>query len=104
MPEHVLAAEGKETFVNVFAGECTQPLVNLGLLDEAISLSERALRIAKKGSEKQAMVLGNLGLIYRTRGELDKAEEMHKKALEINEKLGRLEGMANQYGNLGSVY
>ena len=28
---------------------------------------------------------------------------MYRKALEINEKLGRLEGMAKQYGNLGTV-
>jgi hypothetical protein len=28
---------------------------------------------------------------------------MLRKSLEINEKLGRLEGMANQYGNLGAV-
>ena len=29
---------------------------------------------------------------------------MHRKALEIDEKLGRLEGMAIHYGNLGLVY
>ncbi len=38
---------------------------------------------------------GNLGLIYQTRGELDRAEEMHKKSLAIEEKLGRQEGMAS---------
>ncbi|MCX5636953.1 MAG: tetratricopeptide repeat protein, partial [Planctomycetota bacterium] len=45
-----------------------------------------------------------LGLLYKTRGQLDEAEEMHKKALEINEKLGQLEGMARDYGNLGLLY
>ena len=50
-----------------------------------------------------ASTYGNLGLIYLTRGELDRAEEMHKKSLAIEEKLGRLEGMASDYGNLGSV-
>ena len=29
---------------------------------------------------------------------------MYRKALELNEALGRKEGMANQYGNLGIVY
>jgi Tfp pilus assembly protein PilF len=29
---------------------------------------------------------------------------MHKKALAINEKLGRQEGMADQYDNLGFLY
>ena len=47
---------------------------------------------------------GNLGLIYRMRGELDRAEAMHKKALAIDEKLGRQDGMANEYGNLGLLY
>ncbi len=28
---------------------------------------------------------------------------MHRKSLEIEEKLGRLEGMASQYGNLGNL-
>ncbi len=49
---------------------------------------------------------GNLGVVMRTRGDLDGpvgAEAMFRKALEIDEKLGRLVGMANQYGNLGLV-
>ena len=47
---------------------------------------------------------GNLGNLYQTRGELDRAEEMYQKSLAINEALGRKEGMANQYGNLGNLY
>ena len=43
-------------------------------------------------------------MIYKRRGELDRAEEMHRKALAINEKLGRQEGMAGDYGNLGLIY
>lgn len=39
----------------------------------------------------------------QTRGDLDGAEQMHRKALAINEKLGRLEGMANAYANLGCI-
>jgi len=38
------------------------------------------------------------------RGDLDRGEAMHRKSLEIEEKLGRLEGMASQYGNLGLIY
>lgn len=48
-----------------------------------------------------ATAYGNLGNVMRTRGDLDGAEAMYRKALEIEEKLGRLEGMAIQYGNLG---
>ncbi|MGH8566008.1 MAG: tetratricopeptide repeat protein [Gammaproteobacteria bacterium] len=51
-----------------------------------------------------AIGTADLGLIYGTRGELERAEEMHKKSLAINEKLGRQEGMASVYGNLGVIY
>jgi tetratricopeptide (TPR) repeat protein len=78
--------------------------VRVGLLASA----ERDLLLAQErftGSpEDLAVTHGNLGLIYRKRGELDRAEEMHRKALEIHEQLGRREGMAGNYGNLGLVY
>jgi tetratricopeptide (TPR) repeat protein len=66
----------------------------------------KLLEIAQQQADKsaEAVALGNLGIVYGTRGDLDRAEEMHKKSLEIDTKLGRLEGMANQYGNLGIVY
>ena len=51
-----------------------------------------------------AFANGNLGIIYYTRGEYDKAEEFYLKSLEINEALDRQEGMANQYCNLGILY
>jgi len=104
LAEHVLEAEGKEAFVDAFVDECGKALMDLGLLDAFVSLSERALEVVEKGSKEEATVTGNLGLVYEIRGELDKAEEMHKKSLEIEEKLGRLEGIANQYGNLGLIY
>ena len=105
LSEHVLAAEGEAAFVKSFVDECTGPLFTLGLLDAALGLSHRALNdIVSPGTVEEAVVAGNLGLIYRTRGDLDPAEDMHQKALEINEKLGRLEGMASQYGNLGAIY
>ena len=47
---------------------------------------------------------GNLGVIHRTRGDLDKAEELHRKSLALSEESGRKEGMAAQYGNLGNVF
>ena len=36
--------------------------------------------------------------------DLDQAEVMYHKSLTINEALGRQEGMASQYGNLGILY
>ncbi len=104
LPEHVLAAEGPQAFVKAFTNECTSALLTLGLLDAAEGLSRRSLELVDVGTVEEAAVTGNLGVIHRTRGDLDRAEEMHRKALEIEEKLGRLEGMADQYGNLGLVY
>ena len=47
---------------------------------------------------------GNLGNVYQTRGELDKAVEFYQKALQLHEALGSKEGMAINYANLGLVY
>lgn len=104
LAEHVLPAKDETAFVQTFVNECTTPLVNLGLLDAAIGLSELALGHVKKSSVEEAALLGNLGPLYRRRGDLDKAEQLHVEALEINQKLGRLEGSALQYGNLGLIY
>ena len=103
LPEHALAAEGQTAFVATFIDQCGQTLIRLGLLDAFIALSERTLAVAKDDSARQAQLIGNLGLVYRKRGDLDQAEAMHRKSLEIEEKLGRLEGMASEYGNLGNV-
>jgi Flp pilus assembly protein TadD len=52
----------------------------------------------------KAIAYGNLGIVLQTRGDLDGAEAMYRKSLAIEEKLGRLEGMASQYGNLGILH
>ena len=46
---------------------------------------------------------GNMGNIFQTQGDLDKAMQMVQKALDINEALGRKEGMASDYGNMGNI-
>ncbi len=45
----------------------------------------------------------NLAMIFKTRGLLDKAEEYLNLALKDESALGRVEGMANVYANLGRV-
>ena len=104
LAEHVLAAEGKVAFVDAFVNECGKALMNLGLLDNFISLSKRALGMVEKDSKEETTVTSNLGLVYKTRGELDKSEEMYLKSLEISESRGMLELTANQNSNLGSIY
>ncbi|TET22092.1 MAG: tetratricopeptide repeat protein, partial [Candidatus Stahlbacteria bacterium] len=66
---------------------------------EMITIAEQA-----KLDEALSAALGNIGLVYRTLGEPRKALDYHQKALEIDEKIGSLEGQANQLGNIGIVY
>jgi tetratricopeptide (TPR) repeat protein len=104
LSEHILVSDGKAAFIDCFISECTKKLKTYGLYDSIIEITERALKFVKPSSSSYAALLGNLGLIYRICGQLDLAEDMHKKALEIEKKLGRLDGQANQYGNLGLIY
>jgi tetratricopeptide (TPR) repeat protein len=69
-------------------------------------MQKKSLAIAEKLGSREGMAsaYGNLGLIYQTRGELDRAEEMQKKSLAINKMLGRQEGMGSDYRNLGAIY
>ena len=47
--------------------------------------------------------LNELGYLYHSTGHPDRAEEMFGKLLEVEERLGRLEGMASGYANLGAI-
>jgi hypothetical protein len=64
----------------------------------------KSLEINEKLGRLEGMAIqyGNLGIVLKTRGDLDGAEKMYHKALLINEQLGQLEGMASDYGNLGN--
>jgi tetratricopeptide (TPR) repeat protein len=79
-------------------------LTQVGRLLEAIELTERLLDVAPEGSATEAAWLGNLGNCYRTLGDIPKAIELFERSLAIDEKLGSLEGQANQLGNLGICY
>ncbi|MCH9003444.1 MAG: tetratricopeptide repeat protein, partial [Planctomycetes bacterium] len=48
--------------------------------------------------------LNELGMLLVFVGKLDEAETASRKALEISDKLGRLEGTATEYGNLGIIF
>jgi tetratricopeptide (TPR) repeat protein len=80
-------------------------LRRVGRVSQAKGMYEQALKIGSEVDEVwKSVAYGNLGELYRTLGNLDKSEEMHKKALEIDQRLGRKKGMAIQYGKLGRVY
>ena len=79
-------------------------LMRIGQLTRAQVMFERILEMPVKKEKWVAIAYGNLGLIYQTRGDLEKAEQMQRKSLEISERLGRQKDMASAYGNLGNIY
>jgi len=83
-----------------------QLLYRIGKLTESESAFKKVLTWAEKNNdtEWQSIAYGNLGNIYGTRGELDKAEEYYLHSLEIEKELGRKEGIADNYANLGIIY
>ena len=104
LPEHVLATEDYENFVSAIVNECAPKLFHYGLYDVVESYVQHALQNASPDSEEVSVLLPVLAFIYKDRGDLDRAEDMHQKVLKINLKLGDLKGQASQYGNLGNVY
>lgn len=50
------------------------------------------------------MAYGNLGVAFYSRGEFDRALDMHQKHLAIALHLGDVTGQATAYCNLGNVY
>jgi len=104
LAEHVLEAEGGKAFIDTFVNECTEPLLNLGLLDAAMNLSDRALGMIQRHSREEAAVFGNLGLIYMNKGKLDKAEQMHLQALGTYMLSDDQQGIAGYWANLGNLF
>jgi len=88
-------------------------LQQLGRLSQAQVMFERVLELSDSGDETEevatgeawkGIAYGNLGELYRLRGDLPMAEKMHLRALNIAERQSRPEGMAIQYGKLGRIY
>ncbi|MBN1916718.1 MAG: ATP-binding protein [Verrucomicrobia bacterium] len=104
LAEHVHVVHGDKGLIDCVISESGRVLANLGLLEPAVSLFERALSVVQEGSSEGATLLGNLGVIRRMRGELDLAEAAHKMALHFFERSKNAEGIASQCGNLGLVY
>jgi len=75
---------------------------NTGRIDEAFSLYEKGLEAAEmeKDLESQAMILGNIGILYRSSGHPDKARSCYERALGTFRKLGDRTGEGNILGNL----
>jgi len=78
--------------------------------DEAQTDYEKTLKLAERispvqdAAEARAAALSGLGLVCSERGDLEKAEEHHKQALDIHRKIGDRQSEAATLDNLGTVY
>jgi tetratricopeptide (TPR) repeat protein len=79
--------------------------------EKRFRIAELEQRIAEAGVEPPKALLphlsiwlGELAFLYGFVGDLDRAEEMYRKGLALDEALGRKAGMASDYGNLGILY
>ena len=105
--EHVRALADAVTRVS---GDLTAA-GNLTREEKRFRIAELEDRIADAGDPPSSALashcstwLTELGFLHRFIGDLDRAEQMFRKAMEIDEKLGRMEGVATQSGNLGLIY
>ncbi|MCH7848696.1 MAG: tetratricopeptide repeat protein [Planctomycetes bacterium] len=83
---------------------------NLSLEEKQFRLAELGQRLADWGDDLSSDLLphaltwlNEAAFLHHVTGDLDGAEAMTRKSLQIDEKLGRLKGMATDYGNLGIV-
>ncbi|GAI36357.1 unnamed protein product, partial [marine sediment metagenome] len=108
----ILTMAPKERMIfSGIAGNCYRILGKLSMAEnyfkDALKISERRdlQEIYKEDLIlTRAATLGNIGLIYGDKGDLDKALEHYQEALKICREIGYKRGEANGLGNIGNVY
>jgi tetratricopeptide (TPR) repeat protein len=71
-------------------------------LDKKVADYQKTLASAQKDQNQQAIAIadGNLGVMYKTRADLDKAIEMYNNTLNLSDR----QTIINSYGNLETAY
>lgn len=104
----------REKFVKLYADSRHPEILFLayeffhrtGDLDSALKVLNRWMLVHGSGAKSadSSAVLGNLGLLYVTKGDFNSAEKAFRQVLDIDQELKNKEGTAIAYGNLGMVY
>ncbi len=65
-------------------------MIDTGQLEKSIVMIDRAIHLAKSGDNlvRKARAYSYKGIVLQTGGDLDGAEEMYKKSLEIANEVG----------------
>jgi tetratricopeptide (TPR) repeat protein len=87
----------------ILIGNC---FLSTSRLKEAEEQYREAETAARESADKEGLStsLGNIGIVYQIKGDLDKALENYQQALKIHREIGDRYGEANSLGNLGNVY
>jgi tetratricopeptide (TPR) repeat protein len=98
----------------IFSGLAGNCCYIIGKLSEAKEYYEDALKISERrdvqeiykedATSTRAATLGNIGLIYSAKGDLDNALKYHEDALAIHKEIGYGQGKASDLGNIGVIY
>ncbi|OGO07064.1 MAG: hypothetical protein A2Z76_01935 [Chloroflexi bacterium RBG_13_56_8b] len=99
----VEAAQSQKVALLILIGNC---YFSESRLKEAEENYKKAEAIARESNDKEGLssALCGRGIVYRIKGETDKALEHFQLALKIHKEIGDREGEANQVGNMGNVY
>ena len=78
----------------------------LGQISESSKVLEKLVHMHRQAGEELGMAAGygNLGNLHSMRGDLDAAEAMYRRSMEISERLDRLDFNSNAYSGLAHVY
>jgi tetratricopeptide (TPR) repeat protein len=97
------ATQSQKVALLILIGNC---FLSQSHLKEAEGHYREAEVIAKESNDKEGLssALGNMGIVYGRKGELDKALEQFQLALKINREIGDREGEAKSLGSMGNVY
>ncbi|MFS0513573.1 tetratricopeptide repeat protein [Nostoc sp. UIC 10607] len=77
----------------------------MGEVDQALNYYEQALNLCPAEDEQElASIYHCLGMLKANKGEVDQAIALFNQSLEINERIGNVQGKAATLHNLGTIY